>query len=154
MAFAAKRADRLVHLQQASRLNPHDERSRIAIADVPLASGNRTRRAESLRETIRDVPESAEAHWQLGRVEQTLGNGGAVQAFERAATKPLVAGRARLYAIIGQAYHAQFDLDPSLPYRQRVPDRAQIATRTSISVRSIARRTSSTTRWSNISLLH
>ena len=123
IAFAAgKQYDKsLSYLQQASRLNPRDERSRIAIADVLVASGKPDAARESLRETIRDLPESAEAYWQLGRVEQALGDAGAAQAFERAATKPLVAGRARLYAIIGQAYHAQFDLDrAATAYRQRV----------------------------------
>jgi protein O-GlcNAc transferase len=123
MAFAAgKQYDKsLSNLQQASRLNPRDERSRIAIADVLVASGQAGAARDSLRETIRDVPESAEAYWQLGRVEQSLGDAGAVQAFERAATKPLVAGRARLYAIIGQTYHARFDLDrAATAYRQRV----------------------------------
>jgi tetratricopeptide (TPR) repeat protein len=44
-----------------------------------------------------------------------------VRSFERAATKPVVAGLARLYAIVGQACHAQFDLDGAASaYRQRV----------------------------------
>ena len=123
MAFAAgKQYDKsLSNLQQASRLNPRDERSRIAIADVLVASGQQDAARESLRETIRDIPESAEAYWQLGRVEQALGDAAAVQAFERAATKSLVAGRSRLYAIIGQTYHAQFDLDrAAAAYQQRV----------------------------------
>ena len=119
---AAKQHDKsLAQLREASRLNPRDERSRIAIADVLVASGKLDAARDSLRETIRDRPESAEADWQLGRVEQALGDAEAVRAFERAATKPVVAGRARLYAIIGQAYHAQFDLDGAgNAYRQRV----------------------------------
>jgi tetratricopeptide (TPR) repeat protein len=121
LAAAKQHAESLSQLREAARLNPRDERSRIAIADVLVASGQPDAARESLRETIRDLPESAEAYWQLGRVEQVLGDAGAVQSFERAATKPLVAGRARLYAIIGQAYHAQFDLDRAVTaYRQRV----------------------------------
>ena len=108
---AGKQHDQSVaRLREAARLNPRDERSRIAIADVLVASGKANDARESLRQTVRDLPESAEAYWQLGRVEQALGDASAVQAFEHAATKPLVAGRARLYAIIGQAHHAQFDL--------------------------------------------
>jgi tetratricopeptide (TPR) repeat protein len=122
-AFAAgKQYDRsLSHLQEAARLNPRDERSRIAIADVLIASGRPDAARDSLRETIRDLPESAEAYWQLGRVEQALGDAGAVRSFERAAAKPVVAGLARLYAIVGQAYHAQFDVDAAAEaYRHRV----------------------------------
>jgi tetratricopeptide (TPR) repeat protein len=119
---AAKQYEKsLTHLREASRLNPQDERSRIAIADVLVASGKPDAARDSLRETIRDLPESAEADWQLGRVEQALGDAEAVRAFERAATKPVVAGRARLYAIIGQAHHAQFDVDAAAEaYRRRV----------------------------------
>jgi tetratricopeptide (TPR) repeat protein len=126
MAFAAgKQYDKsLAYLQDAARMNPRDERSRIAIADVLVASGKPDAARESLRQTIRDIPDSAEAYWQLGRVEQALGDADAVKSFERAATRPVVAGLARLYAIIGQAYHAQFDLEgAATAYRQR----AQIA---------------------------
>jgi tetratricopeptide (TPR) repeat protein len=122
-AFAvAKQYDRsLAQLQEASRLNPRDERARIAMADVLVASGKPDAARESLRATVRDLPESGEAHWQLGRIEQALGDADAVRSFERAATRPVVAGLARLYAIVGQAYHAQFELDGAAnAYRQRV----------------------------------
>jgi protein O-GlcNAc transferase len=86
-----------------------------------LASGKPDAARDSLRETIRVLPESAEAYWQLGRIEQALGDAGAVRSFEGAATKPAVAGLARLYAIIGQAYHAQFELEGAASaYRQRM----------------------------------
>jgi tetratricopeptide (TPR) repeat protein len=111
----------LASLREAARLNPRDERSRIAIADVLVASGKPDVARESLRQTVRDLPESAEAQWQLGRVEQALGDASAVKSFERAASRPVVAGLARLYAIVGQAYHAQFDFDGAVTaYRQRV----------------------------------
>lgn len=111
----------LASLREASRLNPRDERSRIAIADVLVASGKPDAARDSLRQTIRDIPESGEAQWQLGRVEQALGDADAVKSFERAAARPVVAGLARLYAIVGQAYHAQFDVDAAArAYRQRV----------------------------------
>jgi tetratricopeptide (TPR) repeat protein len=119
---AAKEYEKsLTHLREAARLNPRDERARMAIADVLVASGKPDAARESLRETIRDLPGSAEAHWQLGRVEQALGDAAAVKAFERAATLPVVAGLARLHAIVGQAYHAQFDVAAaSDAYRRRV----------------------------------
>jgi tetratricopeptide (TPR) repeat protein len=123
MAFAAaKQYDRgLSRLREASQMNPRDERARIAIADLLVATGMPDAARDSLRETVRDLPDSADAYWQLGRVEQALGDAGAVQSFERAATKPVVAGLARLHAIIGQAYHAQFDLDAAAAaYRLRV----------------------------------
>jgi tetratricopeptide (TPR) repeat protein len=121
LALARQHETSLTHLREASRLNPQDERSRIAIADALIASGKPDAALESLRETLRVMPESAEAYWQVGRIEQALGDANAVRSFERAATKPVVAGLARLYAIVGQAHHAQFDLDgASKAYRQRV----------------------------------
>ena len=121
LAAARQHDMSLTHLREAARLNPRDQRARIAIADVLLATGKPAAGRDSLRDTIRDIPDSAEAYWQLGRVEQALGDPDAVRSFERAATKPVVAGLARLYAIIGQAYHAQFDLDGAAKaYRQRV----------------------------------
>jgi tetratricopeptide (TPR) repeat protein len=121
LAIAKQYEQGLVHLREAARLNARDERSRIAIADVLMASGRPDAARDSLRDTIRDLPDSAEAHWQLGRVEQALGDAAAVQSFENAATKPIVAGRARLYAIVGQAQHAQFDVDAAAEaYRRRV----------------------------------
>jgi tetratricopeptide (TPR) repeat protein len=121
LALAGQHDASLTQLRDASRLNPQDERSRIAIADVLLASGKPDAALESLRETLRVMPESAEASWQAGRIEQARSDAGAVKSFERAATRPVVAGLARLYAIIGQAYHAQFDLDSAAhAHRQRV----------------------------------
>jgi tetratricopeptide (TPR) repeat protein len=121
LALARQHETSLTHLREASRLNPQDERSRIAIADLLIASGKPDEALESLRETLRVMPESAEAYWQVGRIEQALGDADAVRSFERAATKPVVAGLARLYAIIGQASHAQFDFDGAAKaYRQRV----------------------------------
>lgn len=121
LAAAKKHDESLVQLREASRLNPLDERARIAIADVLAASGQASAARDSLRQTVRDLPDSAEALWQIGRIEQALGNADAVRAFEQAATKPVVAGLGRLYAIVGQAYHAQFELEPAAnAYRQRV----------------------------------
>jgi tetratricopeptide (TPR) repeat protein len=121
MAATGLHESSLASLREASRLNPRDERTRIAIADVLVAAKKPAEALESLRETIRDLPDSGEAYWQLGRIGQALGHAEAVRAFELAATKPVVAGLARLYAIVGQAYHAQFELEAAAnAYRQRV----------------------------------
>jgi tetratricopeptide (TPR) repeat protein len=121
LAVAKAHDPSLASLREAARMNPRDERSRIAIADVLVASGKPDVARENLRQTVRELPESAEAQWQLGRIEQSLGDASAVKSFERAATRPVVAGLARLYAILGQAYHAQFDLNGAVAaYRQRV----------------------------------
>jgi len=108
-------------LRQAIRLDPRDERSRIALADVQVAAGQPAAAIETLRSAIRDLPDSGEAHWQLGRIAQAQGDADAVRSFERAAEKPVVAGLARLHAIVGQAWHAQFNLESAVAaYRRRV----------------------------------
>ena len=122
MAYAgAKQYDRaLTELRTASRLNPRDERSRLATSDVLVASGDLAAAGEILRDTVKALPRSAEAYWQLGRLEQARGDADAVRSFEQAAARPLVAGSARLYAIVGQAHHAQFNVDSAVDaYRHR-----------------------------------
>jgi tetratricopeptide (TPR) repeat protein len=122
-AYAAeKRYDSsLSSLRAASRLNPRDERSRLATSDVLAAQGDMAAAIEVLRAATRDLPRSAEAHWQLGRLEQRVGDARAAQSFERAAATHPVAGAARLYAIAGQAHHAQFNVDAAADaYRLRV----------------------------------
>jgi tetratricopeptide (TPR) repeat protein len=121
LSVARQHAMSETQLREAVRVNPRDERARIALADVQIVSGQPAAAVETLRETIRELPESGEAYWQLGRIGQALGEADAVRWFALAATKPVVAGLARLYAIVGQAYHAQFDLDRAADaYRQRV----------------------------------
>lgn len=119
---AAKQYEKSVaELRTASRLNPRDERSRLATADVLAASGNATAARDVLRDIIRDLPGSGEAQWQLGRIDQARGDADAVRSFEHAATLPVVAGLARLHAIVGQAYHAQFNLEAAAEaYTRRV----------------------------------
>jgi tetratricopeptide (TPR) repeat protein len=119
---AAKQYEKsLSELRTASRLNPRDERARLALADVLVVSGNLDAAMEVLRETIREIPQSAEAHWQQGRLDQARADAGAVRAFERAAAMPVVAGLGRLYAIVGQAHHAQFDVAAAAAaYRVRI----------------------------------
>jgi tetratricopeptide (TPR) repeat protein len=86
-----------------------------------MASGDPVAARETLRDIVRDLPGSAEAYWQLGRIDQARGDADAVRSFEHAATMPLVVGRGRLLAIVGQAYHSQFKLDAAADaYAHRV----------------------------------
>jgi tetratricopeptide (TPR) repeat protein len=95
----------------AVRLNPQDERSRLALADALVDSGDPAGGIEALGETARVLPQSARAQWKLGRLYERLGDEqGALRSFEAAATLPTFAGRAHVLAAIGRLHHNRFDL--------------------------------------------
>jgi tetratricopeptide (TPR) repeat protein len=52
----------------AIRLRPGDERSRLALADVLVLAGNLADAEQALKETIRAIPTSGQAHYNLGRL--------------------------------------------------------------------------------------
>jgi tetratricopeptide (TPR) repeat protein len=114
--------DSLTHLRTAARLSPGDERPRLSIADVLVASGDVAGARETLRETVRDIPGSIEAYWKLGRLAEAVGDGAdALQAFEHLATLPVIVGRGRVYATVGRLLHSQFNLAAAaVAYEQRV----------------------------------
>ena len=114
--------DSLTHLRTAARLSPGDERPRLSLADVLVASGDLAGAREALRETVRDIPGSIEAYWKLGRLAEAVGDGAeALQAFERLATLPVIVGRGRVYATVGRLHHSQFNLAAAAAaYERRV----------------------------------
>ena len=98
-------------LRTASRLNERDERSRLAHADVLVASGALAAAAEP--GTIRRRPSPGIGR---GALAARQARAGAWRRRRRAIVRarrdePLVAGSARLYTIVGQAHHAQFNVD-------------------------------------------
>jgi len=114
--------DGLTHLRTAARLSPADERPRLSIADVLVASGDVAAAREALRETVHDIPGSLETYWKLGRLAEAVGDGAsALQAFEHLATRPVIAGRGRVLAAVGRLHHSQFNLAAAaVAYERRV----------------------------------
>jgi tetratricopeptide (TPR) repeat protein len=109
-------------LHQAIRLNPQDERSRIALADVLGAAGRSAEQEQVLKEAIQMSPESGLAHYRLGQLYQgqsllPL----AVRELEKAAALNPLVGLDHLYETIGGLYVDQASLDAAVAaYRKRI----------------------------------
>ncbi|MEO8255731.1 MAG: tetratricopeptide repeat protein [Acidobacteriota bacterium] len=97
-------------LEIAIRVNPRDERSRLALAQVLTSAGRDEDAERALRETLRLLPDSALAHWWLGRSDERLNRfAEARQEFEIAAAAA-VAGRSQFQASIGRLAGAAADV--------------------------------------------
>jgi tetratricopeptide (TPR) repeat protein len=95
------------HLRAAIRLNPDDERARIALADVLGDTRDFELVERLLRETLDAMPASGAAHWRLGRLDQVLHRDvDARREFERALAPGPVSGAGRLLAAITR-WHAR-----------------------------------------------
>jgi len=95
------------------RLRPDDERARIALGTT-LAEAGRLEDAErELRDTIKTLPASGAARWELADVLDKQHRGSEAIAFlEDAAALPIVAGRSRLLWHIAEiAYEYRRDSD-------------------------------------------
>lgn len=110
------------HLRAAVRLNPRNERARLVLADVLVASGNPVAAREVLLQTIAAFPDSGSAHWRLGRLSQSGGDEArALQAFEAASRLTPFAGASLVQAAIGRLQHNKLDLDAAAgAYQRRV----------------------------------
>lgn len=84
------------HLQRALSLAPDDERSRLALARVLRDARRLDEAADSLRETLVQIPRSTEARWMLANVREGLGADAAGE-LQAAADVPVIAGKSDLY---------------------------------------------------------
>jgi tetratricopeptide (TPR) repeat protein len=96
----------------AVRLRPVDERSRLALADVFVASGNLADAEQTLRAAIQTVPRSGQAHYNLGRLYEFQQRWPEASNEYRAAgdLHPVI-GLDFLYATMAHACLAQPDYD-------------------------------------------
>jgi tetratricopeptide (TPR) repeat protein len=96
--------------EEAIRLEPLDERSRMALADVLVAAGMPLAAERVLLDAVRVLPRAGQAHWRLGRLYRTLQRDGeAVQPLETAAATRPLAGAGALHRLIGQLRENHFD---------------------------------------------
>jgi tetratricopeptide (TPR) repeat protein len=109
-------------LQQAVGLDPRDERSRIALADVLVAAGRATEAERALKEAIQMSPESGQAHYRLGQLYRTESLlPAAIEELERAATLNPLVGQDYLYETIGGLYVNQASFDAAVAaYGKRI----------------------------------
>ena len=66
--LSAEHERSIEQLEQAVRLSPMDERSRLMLARVLEETGDIGRAERLLVETVAKVPSSARAHFRLGRL--------------------------------------------------------------------------------------
>jgi tetratricopeptide (TPR) repeat protein len=110
--FDEQHAKAAEHLRAAIRLNPGDERARIALADVLGDARDFALVERTLRETIDVMPVSGAAHWRLGRLYQVLQRDvDARREFERALASGPVSGTERLLAAIARGHARELNGD-------------------------------------------
>jgi len=99
-------------LRMAVRLDAGNERARLALADVLVASNDAAAARVVLADTARAIPESGQALWKLGQVHLQFGDeANAVRSFESAARLAPFAGAGLLQAAIGRLYNNRLDFD-------------------------------------------
>jgi len=94
----------------AIRLRPTDERSPIALADVLTDLGRFSDAEQVLKDTIRLVPATVQAHYRLGRLYQSQGNyPEALKELEYAAQFSPLVGQDPLHEMVALIYATQAD---------------------------------------------
>jgi tetratricopeptide (TPR) repeat protein len=109
-------------LTAAIEMNPRDERSRVALADVFVSADRPADAARALADAAALMPDSGQAHYRLGQLAQAAARiPDAIREYEAAvACAPLV-GLDRLFDVIGGLYATQADFTHAAgAYSQRV----------------------------------
>ena len=101
--FAESELDKSIgQLEAAIRLNPGDERSRLALSRVLSSAGRDADAQRALQDTLRVIPASGRAHWWLATSYERVNRfADARREYEQAATTA-VAGRSQLLGIVGR----------------------------------------------------
>jgi tetratricopeptide (TPR) repeat protein len=92
----------VAELTAAIRIQPHDERSRLALSRVLHAAGRYPDAERALRETIEVLPDSALAHVWLGRVAEDANRLAEAQQEYELAVPGVFAGRGAFFAAIAR----------------------------------------------------
>ena len=101
--FAESKIDKSIEqLEAAIRLNPGDERSRLALSRVMSAAGRDADAQRVLEDTLRVIPGSGRAHWWLATSYERVNRfADARREYEQAASTA-VAGRSHLLGIVAR----------------------------------------------------
>jgi tetratricopeptide (TPR) repeat protein len=99
------------HLETAIRVNPRDERSRLALARVHSTAGRYEDAERVLRLTIDDFPESALARWWRGSLYDVLHRVPEARREYELAAAAALAGEGPLYAAIGRLARIEADFE-------------------------------------------
>jgi tetratricopeptide (TPR) repeat protein len=108
--LSAQHERSIEQLEQAVRLSPMDERSRLMLARVLEETGDTGRAEKLLVETAKAIPSSARAHFRLGRLYEAANRTeDAVREYEAAIGIGVFTGEAPLLLDIGALHHREFD---------------------------------------------
>jgi tetratricopeptide (TPR) repeat protein len=114
--WADERFDNAIdHFRAAIRLRSDDERAHVALADVLVAAGKLSDAEQVLKDTIRTVPRSGQARYNLGRLydlQQKWSD--AAQMFEAAGDFNPVIGLDYLYQTTARSYLSLPDFDAAV----------------------------------------
>jgi tetratricopeptide (TPR) repeat protein len=105
----------------AMRMNPRDERARIALADVFVTAEKPDEAERVLKDTVTLLPDSGQAHSRLAQLYQSQALvADAIAELERAESCSPIVGLDHLYETLGGLYATQVDFDhAAAAYRQR-----------------------------------
>ena len=108
--LSAEHERSIEQLEQAVRLSPMDERSRLTLASVLEEAGDTGAAERLLVETVEKIPSSARAHFRLGRFYETANRTeDAVREYEAAIGIGVFSGEAPLLLDIGALHRREFD---------------------------------------------
>jgi tetratricopeptide (TPR) repeat protein len=108
--LSAEHERSIEQLEEAVRMSPKDERSRLMLARVLEETGETGRAEKLLAETAKAIPSSARAHFRLGRLYAAANRAeDAVREYETAIGIGVLTGEAPLLLDIGALHHREFD---------------------------------------------
>lgn len=113
---ADDRADEAIEqLRHAIRLDPADERARLALGRTLVSAGQAAMAERTFRDTLTHIPTSAHSHFELGRLYDTAGrHREAADAFAAAAAIAPILGEERVHELMGRALIADTDFDGAI----------------------------------------
>jgi tetratricopeptide (TPR) repeat protein len=143
-ADAGNEAKSIEELQAAVRLSPDDERSNVALGRALTHAGQSEQAERVLLDTIRKLPESADAHSALADLYEKLNRGqDALREVEAAAAFPVLAGKAALYYRVADLHHRflEYDLviDPLARRVRLIPNDARAHTDLGLALTRVGR---------------
>ena len=121
--WADEQTDRSIEAFTAAvRLNPKDERARMALVDVLRQTGKSDEAERLLKDALASRPESGQAHYRLAQLYQSESRvADAVAEFEVAVTCAPLVGLDYLYDTLGGLYATQADFSRAIgAYRRRI----------------------------------
>jgi tetratricopeptide (TPR) repeat protein len=119
LAVALRADDRpdeaIEQLQHAVRLDPTDERARLALGRTLASAGRSAMAEQAFRDTLAAIPMSAQSHFELGLLYDRAGrHRDAAEALTASAVVKPILGEERVHELTGRALVADADFDGAI----------------------------------------